>query len=332
MPYYKDSDSKAVSKIKLGITRGAMILTAPVWLPVLGVMTGVGKVVGKVVINLEDDRYTKKHWPKPLSSRRRAVDTSGAKINNAGLFARLPTEIRLQIYEDVLCHKNLKLVHLPDRRRIGYIEWSGKLGERRIVPSGSGMTNILRTCRMIYQEASPMLYLSNTFHIHQLENVPTFACFSKTIRPEYLASITSLLLTIQAWACITWTERQLWEDYPLVEFSRPGFSYPYYSVKNGPWETLWTIIATRLSALKILKLDTITTCSTGGGISVTSHSENTLPVDYNEAWVKPILRIRGLKQFEIRHLPGQWDPALFTNKLILLQQQIRETICTDRES
>ena len=64
-------------------------------------------------------------------------------------FLLLPLELRLQIYECIfLCKKQIK-VHSYRKPR----------AERSIPPS------ILRTCKQIHQEASPILYSKNTFSI-----------------------------------------------------------------------------------------------------------------------------------------------------------------------
>ena len=155
----------------------------------------------------------RQQWPKPLSRRQCPqvpTATTEEHVNNAGYFSRLPCELRLQIYEYVLGGRHINIVHCHNNRRLAHrcqlhdpanpkdslrIALSQCAEEHWTAPP-CNMGPLLRTCRLLHTEAAEVLYTKNSFGVCRITNLAVFVCFSRTIRAERLASISSLTITI----------------------------------------------------------------------------------------------------------------------------------------
>ena len=239
--------------------------------------------------------------PKPIPLRRRALSITRqqhANTNNsAGLFSRLPYELRHIIYLHVLGNKMFPLVHIPTERRIGHFDCStpsrGHNTHYRHKKSPSkGKLALMMTCRQIYIESSHLLYSSNTFAVIGLENLVIFSWFSRTIRAGRLASIASLYIQIQF-------EDQ--DDLSIYSFWRE-------------WVQLWDIIVTRMPGLR--------------DITVRASKRFMLEGD---RWTKPMLAVRGLRTFELEYLYDKdFNRAGSNMELDRLREQLKEHLCTPR--
>ncbi|KAF1940061.1 hypothetical protein EJ02DRAFT_456333 [Clathrospora elynae] len=127
-----------------------------------------------------------------LQSRKRSVSVDGSRWKKkretkeqgqSAFFARLPPEIRLRVYEMVLCEQEDVYVHPNYEERRDFLNvraWRGCSPQ------------LLRTCRRIYREAIPTLYSENSF---------TFACpttffaFTSSIPPPRLPQLKHLTIT-----------------------------------------------------------------------------------------------------------------------------------------
>ncbi|KAF2087794.1 hypothetical protein K490DRAFT_18988, partial [Saccharata proteae CBS 121410] len=70
---------------------------------------------------------------------------------------RLPAELRIQIYSDLLTSP-----HIPSLRRLAARNYFST----SVLPGPAVHTNILCTCRQIFWEATPILYGENSFAAH----------------------------------------------------------------------------------------------------------------------------------------------------------------------
>ena len=114
----------------------------------------------------------RRQWPKPMGRRqlrhRVELATTTEHTENAGLFARLPYDLRLQVYQYVLGGRQINIVHCPRKRRYAHrcqlqnpVNPQGKERDARNrccaeywgkPPCKVG--SLLRTCRLLYTEAA----------------------------------------------------------------------------------------------------------------------------------------------------------------------------------
>ncbi|KAH6876192.1 hypothetical protein BKA58DRAFT_381199 [Alternaria rosae] len=126
-----------------------------------------------------------------LKKRKRSVSvdrTRGLWRKNAEdqsqspFLAKLPAELRLKIYEMVLC----------EQEEVGLSYDCYKYWDCWEVKAASGCnTKMLRTCKKMYREAIPLLYSQNTF---KFEGYKVLSIFTSTILPQRLASIRNIVI------------------------------------------------------------------------------------------------------------------------------------------
>ena len=256
--------------------------------------------------------------PKPLPKRRRALSISSqSTITNAGRLGCLPFEIRAMIYQYALSGGDVHLFHIARARRLSYCQSSftvdyrsgGLFGHchgmpvcrRKIV---NGKLALLKTCRHIYNEGAHILYATNSFQIDHEDNLATFVWFSRTIRPERLASIRDLGMWMVA-------------DTLLPVDSIPGSVNDIFERRKAArlWMKVWTIIAHQMPGLANLKVSLV---------RISSPSEGAV----EQILVKPMLAVRGLTTFELEFRTE--DPELF-EPLQMLSQDIRKIVCANAE-
>ncbi|KAJ5568810.1 hypothetical protein N7450_011296 [Penicillium hetheringtonii] len=146
-------------------------------------------------------------------------------------------------------------------------------------------TSLFQTCKAIYTETLPYLYKNNTFDIDDLY---TFIAFVSTISPTSLSYITSLI--------IQWTP--IWT--PLSGQEHKGSIYAH-THSDDLWLKFWSIIASlpRLESLKLsIDLGKFTGTVVGGGPVVVGGGR-LLPLSIEEGWVTPLLKVSGLKEFDL---------------------------------
>ena len=226
--------------------------------------------------------------PKPLPKRRRALSVPRKRkpLTGLGALSRLPFEIRYMIYVYVLGDEVIHLDHIYGRPRIAHFrcEWT-KAPEHLKAQSpyhshnqhftpdgkaGNGKMALLKSCRAIYVEASQVLYTTNTFAVYGVGNWETFLFFSKSIRPQRLASIADLYINTQV-ECF----EPMWD---MVKVSK----FPQF---NQEWKQMWDIISSDMVGLRILT------------VHVKRTYKPLLVLTLEAAWVKPMLQVRDLKRF-----------------------------------
>lgn len=255
--------------------------------------------------------------PKPLPPRRRALSTTSfdrTLDSNCLLLDRLPPEIRLEIYTYVLGRNLLHLVQ--GEERISHVRCRASSATdfrrtcrpaaantaRRILPGSTSNGNLalIKTCRQVYIEAMDVLYTTNVF---DLDDPRTLLYFSQSIRPQRLASITKLHVYCPIGSPLGHGHGN---SYPIQE--------PPYDEKT--WKRFWHVIATQMPRLVDLRV-----CfGVRFGIS---------ELKMDDAWVKPLLEIRGLNRFDF-DVEYVDDPGADASSLQVpqLRQRLREVIRT----
>ena len=284
-------------------------------------------------------------WPKPLSRRQRRRQVHPATtdhIDNAGLFARLPCELRLQIYEYALGGRQINLVHCPHKRRLAHRcqlydpanpkdnvrDARNQCAEECWTAPPCNMARLLRTCRLIYSEAGEVLYTKNSFGFSGIHNLASFACFSHTIRPERLASISSLTILVQNWWRLVAPGKEIEKNYNsnthyTVSY-HAGVTYPYSTFRDPnrkyPWRQLWRVVAKEMTGLKELNLRLVDWKYEIPWMPLNPH--------IGAHWVLPILEVPGLENFTLKRLPAKVDDdgSASRKKIAELESKIRERL------
>ena len=213
-------------------------------------------------------------------------------FKNMGLFARLPLEIRQQIYFCALGKRNLYIAKNRLKGCIGHHEdlAHATFHFDHVLPSSK--LSFLRTCRQIYFEASSILYTTNTFKVIGLDDRSAFLTFSQTIPQERLSSIRSVYIGCLSSQFYFWRQ---WKE----------------------WEPVWEVIATKMRGLQDLSIE------------IMMVSPRAI-LDLGEDWEKPLLNIRGLRNFSL-DLTG-FAPHDSENKKMVdrLERQLRASLCAPR--
>ncbi|PVH92602.1 hypothetical protein DM02DRAFT_270296 [Periconia macrospinosa] len=139
-------------------------------------------------------------WIKKL----RGKTTSNQASNQASspLFAKLPVEVRERIYEYVLLgsgavqwyfpqaytamRKPLSLTTMPCLATDGGLENIHSQTSRE--ETGASGCSLLRTCRLIYTEALPILYCNMQFAFETAGSLRAFSCITSTSKLEMIRS------------------------------------------------------------------------------------------------------------------------------------------------
>lgn len=263
----------------------------------------------------------RREWPKPLSRCQRscsiATATNHEHVINAGLLAQLPSEVRLQIYEYVLGGRRINILHCPRERRLEHrCQHCSRVSQVDYLLSGEPqriggywagppcqLGALLRTCRLVYTEAVEVLYTRNSFGVDGFENLATFVCFSQTIRPERLVSISTLTVSIQYWWRIFTQGRWIEQGRESNSFATGNhlteFTYPHSEYRDPdrefPWRQLWQIVASEMTGLRKLNLR----------LTDFRHAfpRELLILDLEAPWLLPILEVPELEQFTLEMLP-----------------------------
>lgn len=261
--------------------------------------------------------------PKPLPERpKRLRDlslprNSRPQSQGGDLFVKLPYEIRRMIYIYVLGDEMLHLEHPWDKPRIVHYSCQRKLngGHRSYnlygptqKEAGHGRMSLVKTCRAMYNESIDILYTTNTFALQTCSNLETFLWFSKSIRPGRLASITNIYINMFA-ECFA----PFWTD------MTPGSRF-WDFIRD--WGRVWSTMATRMPALTTLRVHLC-------------RKTQELGLGTDEDWIRPMLRVRGLRTFELE-LEGngvcrEWSAA-YCERLRELQAFLARTLCSERKA
>jgi hypothetical protein len=241
----------------------------------------------------------------------------------------LPLEIREKIYADALGNGILHLIQLP--KRLGHIRCTtldstlphGDLTRACFWPSpvqyyrhgelmnpearSDGCLALLQTCRQIYNEASRILYRTNTFDANHPQ---TLLFLARTLRPERLESIRYLQLT--------WSGRL-----PMIE--NDADKEPD-DLKT--WEDMWDTVGERMSGLRSLKLkltlvDDVVSLQ---WLQFTRTRWTRNDVQFEKMLERLKMKVRGLSNFELDlEMPEEVDWSIKE-----LEARMRSVVCCPR--
>ncbi|KAI4112229.1 MAG: hypothetical protein LQ345_006591 [Seirophora villosa] len=228
-----------------------------------------------------------------------------SKPQESALLSRLPPEIRLQIWHEVVGGNlfHITITHsrphktalrcyvcrafyrdlVPPKNRTpssedAYPRCQGSQQEPCFFLGPDepfGALSLLLSCRQIYNEAVHMLYVANTFNI---DNLGILRLVVKTIGPR-IRSISNIHVSTAMWRI---------HCQEMTRLSDEAFS---------EWKEFWQLLAEKVSGLRHLRLDIYGTSHAGLG----------------KCDLEPLLQFRGLESFDLalwqdtKHhaLPGQ---------------------------
>jgi hypothetical protein len=149
---------------------------------------------------------------------------------------------------------------------------------------------LLRTCRKIYLEAETLLYRHTLFDVDDLY---TFIAFANSLSPTARHAITNL--NVQ-WMPI-WT--------PMAGLDHKGSIYAH-THSDELWRRFWEVVS-ELGGLRglALGLDLGVVTARDVGVHLNGHGNGgdiggqRIPFGIDEGWVRPMLKVRGLKEFDL---------------------------------
>ena len=246
--------------------------------------------------------------PKSLPRKRRALSISKDEgvIRSMGLLGRLPYELRHMVYVYAVGDCTLHITHVPAQRRMGHTNdhrYDDDVSYQSPHHPCNGKVALLRTCRQIYIEASHILYATNTFSViaglyrnGDYPNTKAFSYFFPTIRPERLATISSI--AIECWSSEMVSMR--------------------HACDSKHWRFLCNTMATRMPGLKQLKIQLMYVLT------------EDLPWTMEAEWIKQLLLVSGLQSFGLQvELDGASRRTRdFYNHLKELERRLEEKLCS----
>ncbi|KAJ6142659.1 hypothetical protein N7471_002112 [Penicillium samsonianum] len=181
---------------------------------------------------------------------------------------------------------------------------------------------LLRVCRAIYFEAETILYKASHFDVDDLY---TFIAFAASLSPVARNAISRL--TVQ-WMPI-WV--------PMAGLDHKGSIYAH-THSDALWVRFWDVVAS-LEGLRVLglSLDLGRFTSVIGNTGEAVVSGQRIPFEIEEGWVKPILGVRGLEEFDLA-VTARCDllaRGVVEGELVrdvgLLREGLRGILCGPRE-
>lgn len=185
--------------------------------------------------------------PQPIATDRTSLTDASlsSAVRVCTLLARLPPEIRLQIWtyviENNLYHIDLLPGRLgsrvckgctPSERCCSIRAWTGRPKESDCgYAEKTGIIPFLQTCRQVYNEGSNILYASGTFDISDLG---TLMFFVQGVPPQRIRTIRNLRV-----------------------YFHPGYSARtpnHNSDLGGTWELFWRIAFSHLVKLQRIRI------------------------------------------------------------------------------
>ncbi|KAI4143716.1 MAG: hypothetical protein L6R39_004474 [Caloplaca ligustica] len=210
---------------------------------------------------------------------RSALSTTKAPLTQSrcAFLSQIPGEIRNAIYLLLLGNRCLAILDTvpkdrTSRCRIRHVEWQKEVwwpgNHSAKHPRPTNKLAVLQTCRQIYTEAADILYTTNCFLMPDMNDIEAFNLFTRTISLNHLASITRLSIVCR------------------INYFEP--MNPFASTMFKRWRRMWTTISLNMPALRHLTLQ----------LRYLYVIEN-LKLTTDTYWVKPFLRLRNLKTFEL---------------------------------
>ncbi|KAH6876191.1 hypothetical protein BKA58DRAFT_381198 [Alternaria rosae] len=136
---------------------------------------------------------------RALANRKRSVSVDGRQIKmpfrrreetmeqlQSAFFGKLPAELRLKIYELVLCEQDAIVVN-PDEKA----DTCDRRDVFKFKTEPGRSVSILRTCKRLYHEAIDVLYSGNTL---SFKSYRRFVMFTRSIPPPRLASLMHITI------------------------------------------------------------------------------------------------------------------------------------------
>jgi hypothetical protein len=222
-----------------------------------------------------------------------AVHPSSSESKECFLLARLPVEIRLQIYEYYFEPTIISL------QRYAVIKSCGSQASSPHPQRIHDPFSLLKTCNQIYNEARTLAYASLIFHL-QYENMNAFLDTANVLPLESFAIVRSLYVSCG--------------PDPWTFAVAPGYGLTAQDMRvlrenREAWKVFWAFV--EASMPNLVHLWGIVTMAR-------PHVEN-LPLALDAEWVQPLLRISGLEHLTFR-VPGH-DRSKF------LEELLRQRLC-----
>lgn len=268
----------------------------------------------QAVFLTEAYRRKRANDPKKVSRRRRKLSTSTRFASNVdcALLARLPIELRLEIYTYVLGGNLLHIFQVPRRLAHkschatpskGYVRSCCPITQRNNVrkgypgPFSSANIALLQTCRQIYLEAINVLYTTNIFDIDHLQ---TLIYLSKSIPPQQFATISTLH--------VSW---------PVTYHAT---SYHGQVDSMNDWERFCHVVATKMPGLRHFR------------VSLSHNAPLSIHEESDQDVIRPLLEIRGLRTFNlVTHNVSftRQNERNMNIEILKLQLCLRQLLCAE---
>ncbi|PYI01720.1 hypothetical protein BO78DRAFT_378472 [Aspergillus sclerotiicarbonarius CBS 121057] len=154
--------------------------------------------------------------------------------------------------------------------------------------------SLLHVCKAMYTESSPLLY--RTMHF-DTDDLYTFLSFTSQLPAPHLQSLRS----------VTIHYTPLWTPLSGQEHS---FSVYTHTHNDFLWKRTWEVVRKKCTGLERLRLaldlgsfvGVVAAGIPGGGAAaggMTVTGGHRVPFGMEENWVQPLLKVRGLRQFEL---------------------------------
>ncbi|KAJ5297931.1 hypothetical protein N7508_008180 [Penicillium antarcticum] len=191
--------------------------------------------------------------------------------------------------------------------------------------------SLLRTCRKVYLEAESILYKTTLFDVDDLY---TFIAFANSLSPTARHSISNL--NVQ-WMPI-WT--------PMAGLDHKGSIYAH-THSDELWRRFWGVVS-ELGGLRFLGLGLDLGVLSARDVGINGNGNGSgnigvgvggqrIPFGIDEAWVRPLLRVRGLKEFDLA-VSARCDASsrgVVEGKLVrdvgVLKGELKRVLCLPRE-
>lgn len=185
--------------------------------------------------------------PEPLSETRKDLTelSNPPAPQSCPLLARLPIEVRLQIWTYILGNKTFHIELLPGRLASqacenawdddegSHAQWHHHLAHpapKVCQSANSDVTPLLRVCQQVYNETGDLLYSANTIDVSDLGILKYFV---QGAPPERLVSVRRLRVHWQDESWLPWSG--------IIPNGHVGFS--------GTWEMFWRLALAELRGL-----------------------------------------------------------------------------------
>ncbi|KAI4122487.1 MAG: hypothetical protein LQ341_007299 [Variospora aurantia] len=254
--------------------------------------------------------------PQPLPAhraRRLSILPTSKSQTQSAFLTRLPLEVRQDIYTYVLgsnlthivckqgrlAHVRCKHTQEMDHQRLCRTAAIGTCHDETsmLASTSNGNIALLGSCSQIYNEATDLLYSSNTF---DFDHQDLFLFFARSILPSRLASIRCLHLNLKV----------------------SSIKQPFIWADNAPngWSLMWEIIGRDMPGLKHLR------------VRLVGWTGAPFPT-MEDWWMESMLQVKNLKTFRIIFDSPSNNWSEYGEGVIvmstLLDDHIRSMVCSE---